>query len=311
MSGSHLLDTVHSVEELRGWEQSGTWLAVIGHPIKHSISPPMHNAALEELSRKEPSFSNWKYVRFEVHPKELNVAIELFREAGFCGINLTVPHKIEVLPLIELMDPEAERMGAVNTIHFKNGKIYGYNSDGYGLENALRDAFGSGLQGREVCILGAGGASRAAVAQCVTSGAAKISIANRTAEKAEQLIARLNELGVNERIEVIPLDRVSSTITPGTLIINATSLGLRPDDPLPVDVSSLPEDCLLYDMIYNPWETGFLQAGGQRGFPVANGLGMLVHQGVRSLEIWTERKINAQTMKSAALKSMGRECDII
>jgi len=306
MSGSHPLDSVHTLEDLRRWAEPGVWLAVIGYPIQHSISPQMQNAALQELALSEVSFADWKYGRFEIRPENLKTAIDFFQRAGFRGINLTVPHKVEVLPLVDEIDPEAERMGAVNTILFKNDVLYGYNTDGYGLLNALQEAFGWGLEGREVCVLGAGGASRAAISQCLSSGAAKVSIANRTTEKAEQLVARLRELGLEDAIQILQPEDVSRSVSPGTLIINATSLGLREDDPLPVEVSSLPENCFLYDMIYNPWETCFLKEGRARGYPVSNGLGMLVHQGARSLKIWTECEVNARTMESAALQSMRR-----
>lgn len=305
MNESPRPDDVRWIDELKNWDRSGTWLAVIGYPIQHSISPAMQNAALADLARKDARFADWKYLRFEVHPNDLAEAVAAFRKAGFRGINLTVPHKVEVLPFVDILDPGAERMGSVNTIRFSAEGAEGFSTDGYGLEHALVDAFGCGLTGRDVLILGAGGASRAAVAECLASNVASVALANRTQEKAEALAGRLREYDENNRLKVLDLQGVAGQVRPGTVVINATSLGLRESDPLPVDVGELPEQCQLFDMIYNPPETPFLEAGRRRGYPVANGLGMLVHQGVRSLEIWTGTEVDAAVMDAAARRCLG------
>jgi shikimate dehydrogenase len=257
----------------------------------------MHRAALAVLAQSDPYFLEWHYGAYELQPSELPAGVECFRDKGFRGINLTVPHKIEVLPLLDEIDPIAEKMGAVNTLVFEKGKLSGFNSDGYGIEHAVEQAFGQGLGGRSILILGAGGASRAAAAQCVESGAKSILIANRTIEKAETITRAL--AGADSEIVAVSIDDAASRVEPGTLVINATSLGLSAEDPIPIEVDDLPEGCFLYDMIYNPAQTPFLQAGLYRGYPVSNGLGMLVHQGVRSLEIWTGCEVSASAMLSA------------
>tara|TARA_R100000027_G_scaffold67619_1_gene67240 strand:+ start:28276 stop:29190 length:915 start_codon:yes stop_codon:yes gene_type:complete len=298
----NLPDDVFTLDALRDFTPVGVQLGVVGWPVRHSISPPMHRAALKVLSTASPRFSDWRYDAFELQPEDLAEGVELFRKKGFRGINLTVPHKVEVLPLLDEIDPVAAKMGAVNTLFFKGSRLEGYNTDGYGLENAVKEAFGQGLTGRDIVILGAGGASRAAVAQCIHSSAKSILVANRTLDKAQAIIdSQADELG---RGSAISMEEVPAAAAPGSLIINATSLGLSQNDPSPISVDELPEGCLLYDMIYNPARTPFLEAGLLRGYPIANGLGMLVHQGVRSLEIWTDEKVSAQAMRIACEQAL-------
>jgi len=281
-------------------EPSGVSLGVVGWPVRHSLSPRMHAAALESLAAEDPSFRSWTYRAFELKPEDLPEAVRLFEAKGFRGINLTVPHKIEVLPLVDEIDPTAERMGAVNTLWFEAGRISGFNTDGYGLENAVREAFGAGLGGREVLILGSGGAARAAAVQCLEEKVAGLCIANRTLEKAQRIAASLND----PLVQTTSLEGAPGRVSAGTLVINSTSLGLKTEDGLPLVVQDLPEHCLLFDMIYNPSETAFLAEGRRRGYPVSNGLGMLVHQGARSLEIWTGKKIDASVMFAACVDAL-------
>ena len=300
-------EPVRDLAALRSLEPGGVRLAVVGWPVRHSLSPPMHRAALESLAALDPAFAEWTYGAYELRPEELPEAVALFREKGFRGVNLTVPHKVEVLPLLDVIDPVAERMAAVNTLFFDGECLRGFNSDGYGIERAVEEAFGQGLGGRAVLLLGAGGASRAAAVQCVESGASHLWIANRTVAKAEAIAARVRadlsgtdgSSQARTPVSALATEDAPATIPPGTLVINATSLGLKPGDPLPVEVAELPENCHFFDMIYNPEETPFLSAGRERGYPTANGLGMLVHQGVRSLEIWTGHQVDARIMREA------------
>jgi len=294
-------DAVIDLAGLRSGSFSGVGLGVVGFPIRHSLSPAMHRAALARLAKADPRFEKWSYTAFEIEPSDLPEAVDLFREKGFRGINLTVPHKVEVLPLLDEIDPATERMGAVNTLFFDREVLRGFNTDGYGLEQALLESFGVGLKRQHVLLVGAGGAGRAAAAQCVDSGVASLLIANRTVEKARQLAEKVSQGEVVAK--GIAVAEVPSHVMPGVVVINATSLGLKGGDPLPLEVSDLPEQCLLFDMIYNPAETPFLLAGRARGYPVANGLGMLVHQGARSLEIWSGREVDVSAMREALTRN--------
>ncbi|MEM0966519.1 MAG: shikimate dehydrogenase [Verrucomicrobiota bacterium] len=279
-------------------------LGVVGWPVRHSISPAMHQAALSALSRTDDRFLDWTYSAFELPPDDLEEAITLFHEKGFRGVNLTVPHKVDVLPFIDEIASEARGMGAVNTVVFEGDRVLGYNTDGYGLEKALEEAFGISLEGREFLILGAGGASRAAVAQCIASGANRVTIANRTIEKAVGIADRFRGSESSCILDAVTPDELGGLIRAGTIVINATSLGLKATDHLPLTVSDLPENCLFFDMIYNPSLTPFLEAGRDRGYPVSNGLGMLVHQGVKSLETWTGRPVDAAVMRAACAEAL-------
>ena len=303
MSESRRENQVLNLSDLTQFESRGIELGVVGCPVKHSLSPSMHHAALRKLAGKDPSFELWHYGAYELHPEELSQGIKIFREKGFRGINLTVPHKVEVLPLLDEIDPVAERMGAVNTLLFDGAILKGFNSDGYGIERAIEEAFGRGLAGREVLILGAGGAARATAVQCLESGAGSVWITNRTISKAEKIVSALRDKrGI---IKAVSLSEVTERIHAGTLVINATSLGLSPNDPSPVAVRDLPDHCLFFDMIYNPQETRFLREGATRGFSTSNGLGMLVHQGVRSLELWTGYTADAAIMRRACEEALG------
>lgn len=291
--------TVLSIDDLKGWGHPGTFLAVLGWPISHSISPWMHQAALAVMARENPMFSDWVYVRVEVRPEELACALDRLGEAGFRGINLTVPHKVEVLPFLVGQDEESRAMGAANTLRLTENGYYGHNSDGYGLARAVEESFGFGLKGLRVLLLGAGGAARAAAVQMARSGVEGLWIHNRTQSKAEALVAQLIDSGCPSSLMKVGMPDLKET-DGVDLVINATSLGLRPEDPTPVGLALVPGKPACYDMIYNPARTRFLGEAAGLGLPAANGLSMLVHQGVRSLEIWSGASVPESAMAEGA-----------
>jgi shikimate dehydrogenase len=276
-------DPVLSLRDLEGWSYAGTALAVLGHPIAHSLSPRMHNAALAALARTAPRFGGWRYFRFDVPPEELPRALPLFHARGFHGLNLTVPHKVIALPHLIGIDGPARAAGATNTLVRQDGGWHGFNTDGYGLSAALRENLGLNLAGATVLLLGAGGAARGAAVECLRRGCAALRIANRTAGNLDALVGELTPLAGG--ISVAPLD--PARLPAGALVINATSAGLKPGDPLPIDLTQLPRPAAVFDMIYNPPETPLLHQARALGIPAANGLAMLVHQGAKALEHWT------------------------
>ncbi len=293
--------TVFGLEDLREWHHDGVSLAVLGHPIAHSISPPMHNAALARMAERVPRFRDWAYFKFDIAPETLPETLSLLHGAGFRGVNLTIPHKIEVLPLLSRIDPVARNMGAVNTLLWTPDGYEGYNSDGYGLSTAVREELGVGLADGPVILLGAGGAARAAAVQCLEENCPELWLGNRNPERLRELAAHLRELAPDAaRLKTFPLNDPPRRTAERGLIINATSVGLRPDDPPPLDLDLLPESYAVYDMIYNPPETTLLKMARARGMQAANGLSMLVHQGVRSLEIWSGVEVPADAMRRAA-----------
>jgi len=277
-------------------------LAVLGFPIHHSISPQLHRAALEEMARVDPRFSLWRYDKVELAVESLPEALPQLAKLGYRGLNLTIPHKVEVLPLLDQIDEGAARMGAVNTLSWENGSWKGYNSDGVGFSRAVQIAFSRSLKDFEVLILGAGGAARAAVAQALSEGCAKIGLLNRSAARAQDLVRVLEENQFSNLPKILSAAEVPAFFGNDShpLLVNATSLGLKKSDPVPLSLSGLPDNTCVYDMIYNPAQTALLKEAKSVGFRAVNGLGMLVGQAARSLEIWSGVDVPISSMERAA-----------
>ena len=299
-------DPVFSLGDLESRDFPGTALAVLGHPIRHSLSPAMHSAALAEMARARPAFASWRYHRFDVPPDDLPRALDLLRLRGFHGLNLTVPHKVIAFDLVAEIDPAARPIGAVNTLLRLAHGWRGYNTDGAGLGRGVSDDLGSPLAGAHVVLLGAGGAARAAAVECLRRRCASLWIANRTPARLDALLARLRPLAGQTPVHGFEPGAPPSGLPAGALVINATTAGLRPDDPPPIDLARLPRPAGVYDMIYNPPETPLLRQASLLGVPHANGLSMLVHQGAQSLEIWTGETVPVAAMMSAARAARSR-----
>ena len=300
-------DPVFTLADLAAWSRPGTTLAVLGHPIGHSVSPPMHNAALAALARTDPRLADWKYFRFEIHPDDLPHALELLHAKRFHGVNLTVPHKIIAFNRVAEVSAEARPVGAVNTLRWTERGWHGFNTDGYGLATAVRETLGLELAGTPVILLGAGGAARGAAVECLQRGCASLAIANRTRANLDALLAVLAPLAKNIPLRGFDPARPPADLPRRALVINATSAGLKAADPLPIDLAALPEPAAVFDMIYNPPQTALLRAAAARVVPHANGLAMLVHQGAKSLEIWSgiPASSTAPTMLTAARAALG------
>jgi len=273
-----------------------TSLAVLGHPIAHSLSPQMHNGALAALAKEEPRLGDWRYYAFDVPPEDLPRALQLFRKRGFLGLNLTVPHKVIARSHVAEIDSPARAIGAVNTLRRLDASgagWQGFNTDGYGLAAAIRETLGLSLSGQHILLLGAGGAARGAAVECLAQGCASLWIVNRTAINLEKLLSDLEPLAAAKsgsektRLHGFSPERVPSDLPENALVINATSAGLREGDPMPIELAALPRPAGVYDMIYNPPETPLLRCAREVGLPHANGLSMLVHQGAKALEIWS------------------------
>ena len=295
----------YTVDDLGRIDFGGTPLAVIGHPVRHSVSPAMHNAAIALLAGQDSRFQDWAYYRFDVPPEAFAEAVPLFHQHNFLGLNLTVPHKVQARGLVQGVSPDAESMGACNTLVWDEMGYDGFNTDGYGLREGLREDLGVTLKGATIVLLGSGGAARAAAVQCLLEQCAKLFVGNRTVSRLDELMAVLREMPSGERAEAFSLAEPPPELSENGILINATSLGLRAGDPAPFAVDQLPTGWVVYDMIYNPGETPLLKAARERGLPAANGLSMLVHQGVRSLEIWSHEAVEARAMMKAARHALG------
>ena len=282
-------------------------LAVIGHPIGHSVSPQMHNAALAELARTDARFQGWRYHAFDIEPDRLPAALDLIRGCGFRGVNLTVPHKVLAVGLVSGLDPGALEAGAVNTLLLEGPGWRGFNTDGYGVAAGVLEDLGIGLKGTPVVILGAGGAARGVAVECLRAGCAGLWVQNRTRANLDSLLAHLGPLSRGIPVRGIEAGRPPAGLPAGALVINATSAGLKAADPAPADLAAYAGVAAVYDMIYNPPLTRLLVQAGELGIPCANGLGMLVHQGAKALEIWTgvPALLMAPVMRAAAAKALG------
>lgn len=295
----------YTVDDLGKFDFGGTSLAVIGHPVRHSVSPAMHNAAIAKLREQNSRFADWAYYRFDVPPGEFAAAVPRFYEHNFLGLNLTIPHKVQAMDLIRGVSPDAERMGAVNTLVWNEFGYDGFNTDGYGLKTGLLQDLNFDLKGGTIVLLGSGGAARAAAVQCVLEGCEKLYVGNRTPSRLEGLMAIMHGMPGGGCVEAFALASPPEDLPETGILINATSLGLKAEDPVPFDVSLLPRGWKVYDMIYNPSSTSLLQEASARGLAVANGLSMLVHQGACSLEIWSHEEVDARPMMKAACHALG------
>jgi len=293
-------DRLHHLADLDSWSFDGVALAVVGHPVAHSLSPPMHNAALAALAPTSPGFGRWRYFKFDIDPADLPAALLAFHRRKFRGLNLTVPHKSIVVPLLAARDAFVTAAGAANTLSFTPDGWQGANTDGYGLTHALLQELQLKLAGANVILLGAGGAARGAAVECLQAGCSSLWIGNRTAATRDELIRDLAAQPGADRLRQLDLASPGRDLPAGAIVINATSLGLKPDDPAPLDLRKIPRPAGVFDMIYRPPQTALLRQAAELGIAHANGLAMLVHQGARSLTLWTGTAAPVSVMQSAA-----------
>lgn len=261
-----------------------TVVGVFGDPVAHSLSPAMHNRAFAALDM------NWVYVPFHVKGDALGRAVDGVRALGLAGVNVTVPHKVSVMPFLDEIDDEARMVGAVNTIVNRSGRLVGYNTDGRGFVRSLERQGGRAIEGAHVAVIGAGGAAQAIVCSLARANAATIAIANRTVEKAIRLANSVSkELGAEAVAISNEGPEIESALERADIVIQATTLGMHPreDVPPPFPVDALRPDALVCDIVYNPRETSLIRAARHRGCDVLTGEGMLVYQGAVAFELWT------------------------
>ena len=303
---------VHTIEDLKTWAAAGRAaidpkpiLAVIGKPVAHSLSPQLHQAALDQFGIEG------QYIRIEIEPGAVRQAFDLMAGLGFTGCNVTVPHKVEALQAVDEADTLAQRIGAVNTVLFQDDLKLGFNSDGPGLVRAIREEFSVDLKDLRVMVLGAGGgAGRAAAVQCALENCERVVLVNRTTDKATDLAAELRTmlhgtpvLGPRSRIQALPLDprKIEAQLDALDLVINATSVGLKPTDPPLLPAAILQPHLLVYDLIYKPARTRLLRDAAAAGCRGANGLSMLLHQGVVSFGHWFGDEPDPNPMRQALM----------
>lgn len=249
---------------------------VIGWPISHSRSPLIHGYWLKQHG------INGLYTRQPVEPSSLKSFIADLGAAGYAGCNVTIPHKEAVFDLVASADDSTERLGAVNTVFLRDGKPLGTNTDGEGFINSLRQGAPElVLANQRAVVLGAGGASLAVVNALLSQGVSQVALANRTRGKAEQLRARFGE-----RVVPTDWDGVADQLDDCGLLVNTTSLGMKGQPPLELDLSRLAPKAVVTDIVYTPLRTDLLAQAAARGNTVVEGLGMLLHQAVRGFSLW-------------------------
>ncbi len=275
-------------------------LAVIGHPVKHSASPQMHQPALTAAG------VNISYVRIDSAPGNISRDLDHLKSVGFVGVNCTVPHKFEALDYCDTLTDDARLLGAVNTIHFTPDGNIGHNTDGPGFINAIADSFGKKLGDLRVFIAGAGGGAGKAIAtQCAREGSPKIVLVNRSTDKIEAIKRNITPLHPGQAdIQNLALDSsdIVAVARECDLIINTTSVGLKEDDPSPLPAETFHAGHFVYDSIYSPPRTQLLKDAESAGAQVANGFSLLLHQGALSFQMWTGISPDLAVMQSGLNK---------
>ena len=278
-----------------------TALGIIGYPIGHSMSPMFQQAALDDLG------VDARYVAYQVAPDEVEEFVNGLRQPGILGINVTVPHKLAVMPFLDEIDGWATEAGAVNTIVNRQGRLTGHNTDGYGFLRGLREGAGFEPRGRRTLILGAGGAARGVVLALAREGVGDLTIANRTPERAENLAELAQNRGITS--QAIPLSGVAlkEAAIRAELIVNCTTIGMthgpaEDETLLPGDV--IPPTALVNDLVYHPLETRLLREAARAGAKTLGGIQMLVYQGAASFEMWLQQLAPVPVMLEAAGQAM-------
>lgn len=271
-----------------------------GYPVEENPSCVINNAAFEQLG------INWRYLTLEAKPEKLEDCLKALQTFNMKGCNFTIPHKINVLKHLDELSPEAEIIGACNTLLNQNGKLIGNNTDGKGFVKALIDDAGIDLNGKKMLFLGAGGAARAMAVESALNGAAEIIIASRTESKGQELVELLNTK-TKCKAELLLWDGPVSIPDSTDILANATNVGMYPNitDRPDIDYSTIRSGLLVTDAVINPPETAFLKSAATKGAKTLDGLGMLVYQAAIAIEIWTGRYPDCNVMKDALRKEFG------
>ena len=259
------------------------FIILLGNPLGHSLSPPMHNRVFEKLGL------DYCYLPVQVTPENLKTVFSGLTKMNVGGFNVTIPHKIRIIEHLDDLDPLAATIGAVNTICIKDGKTMGYNTDGQGFIRSLEAEGKVLVPGKRIFLLGCGGAARAIAMTLAARGAAEIFIDNRTLAKAEALAVEINEKIRNcaKAIAMVP-EIQRETIRSCDILVNSTSLGMQPRaQETPIGEESLFEHLVVADIVYNPHTTQLLTNAQAKGCRIVHGLGMLIHQGAAAFKLWT------------------------
>ena len=269
--------------------------AVIGNPVEHSLSPLLHHWVFEQLE------VNASYSKLHVTENQIPEVISKLRDGELDGINITLPHKSVIIPLLDELNVRAKQMMAVNCIAIHEENLMGYNTDWFGYRMLLQQN-NIDFDGKSFMILGAGGVAKSVLYTLIQLGAGKVTISNRTQDHAEQLMSSMQKMGESTELKIIPLEEIKNHLKENTVVINCTSIGLKPlVDTSPLSKHLIHGELILIDTIYTPLKTQFLKFGEEAGALTINGLDMFIHQGLASLDIWFGKPYSQQ-VDNPALK---------
>ena len=273
---------------------------LLAHPAGHSLSPAMHNAAFKTLR------IDGQYEALDIAPENLAEVVQGLRQDDVYGANVTIPYKLDVMPMMDKLSKAAKTIGAVNTIVNQNGELIGHNTDASGFLQGLEDSKVY-LRKKVAVMLGAGGAARAIAYALLSSGVSKLWVYNRTPEKVNALLKDFATLG---SIALLRQEELGFIVRQCDFLVNTTSVGMEKDgqSPLesPLDRIYLPKKGFVCDLIYRPAQTQFLQDAEEAGLETQNGLPMLVYQGAEAFRLWTNQEVPAQIMFAAAQERLGQ-----
>ena len=274
--------------------------AVIGNPVKHSLSPVIHNVGFKSLG------IDWFYVACEVQEGEAQSALDAMKVLGFRGLSVTMPHKTAIASLVDSVSPAAQALHSVNTVEVTtNGSLVGHSTDGDGLVASLKEQ-GVSVEGKSILILGAGGAARSVIDALQRHKCQQIFVANRSLEHAQTAVALAPSIA--EAVSIVDTAALAEAAANSEIIINATSVGMTRSptvasaSPIPIDL--IRSNHIVMDLVYHPVETELLRLTRSRGALAIDGLGMLVHQAALQQQIWTGLMPNVSDMYQAALQAL-------
>lgn len=283
---------------LVNYENTTRKLAVIGDPVLHSLSPLLQNTMLRALGE------DYLYLCQPVAPGDAEAWLNAAKLLGYAGFNCTMPHKVVMVPLMDELDEDARRIGAVNTVCLRDGKAYGYNTDGRGFVKSLR-THGIEPRGKRITILGTGGAAKSVALKLLSEGAAHLTVCNRTISKAERLCeadpARMTALGFTQ-------EALTEGVRDAELLVNCTSLGMNgigAEFESFAFLDALSPSAPVCDLIYSPPETALLRTARLQGHQTLNGLGLLVYQAIYALEHFIGKPVDAEAMAAELKKVVG------
>ncbi len=272
--------------------------AVLGHPVGHSLSPVMHNASIEALG------IDAIYLAFDVHPNRLMDVLMAMRDMGFQGTNLTVPLKEIAYSELSQLDESAELVGAVNTVAFTPEGMIGHNTDGFGFLEAMKEAFGPSIRDESVFVLGTGGAGRAVALVSAREQAKRIALSDVDTSRAEKVAEEIRRTQDSIEVEVVAPKDQASVAHDYDVVVQSSPIGMKESDPSLLGPEAFREGQKVFDLIYMYPETPILRTAREAGARIANGLGMLLHQGARSFTIWTGQEPSVKHMREALEKAV-------